>query len=301
MKKKQQKSSVFKKLRKVGQQVRQTVSDKVESVKECFKAQAFYLKNFNMLTPVFNTIKVGVLSFLFCISVIVLSLFAEHAHEVFLEAKVAPNVFYVESLPDAPIQARGTAFAMKAKSGKVYTVTNAHICGLRNKDNQIGVMEHRTERIIPLRVIEVYPENDLCIVEGVTGYEGLDIGVESSVSQTVWTFGHALGEELNIAHGRVKAFKPIEMIDETVTDMTKCVGSRRHVETEYTLFFGPMTVCVKVYDTVATDVATFPGNSGSPMVDRFGKVVGVIFAGSTRSNWGFAVPLKDLRKLLEAY
>jgi S1-C subfamily serine protease len=42
-----------------------------------------------------------------------------------------------------------------------------------------------------------------------------------------------------------------------------------------------------------------PGNSGGPLVDRSGAVVGVVYAIDRRSGHGLAVPLTMLRTLLE--
>jgi len=40
------------------------------------------------------------------------------------------------------------------------------------------------------------------------------------------------------------------------------------------------------------------GSSGGPLLDRAGQVVGVIYAGETRTGYGLAIPVSTLRTLL---
>jgi S1-C subfamily serine protease len=40
------------------------------------------------------------------------------------------------------------------------------------------------------------------------------------------------------------------------------------------------------------------GNSGGPVLDHAGRVVGVIYAGETRTRYGLAIPVSTLRDLL---
>jgi S1-C subfamily serine protease len=40
------------------------------------------------------------------------------------------------------------------------------------------------------------------------------------------------------------------------------------------------------------------GNSGGPLLDHAGQVVGVIYAGETRTRYGLAIPVSTLRDLL---
>jgi hypothetical protein len=64
-------------------------------------------------------------------------------------------------------------------------------------------------------------------------------------------------------------------------------------------FFGPL--CLKNYVAGITTIQALPGNSGSPVVNFWGNVVGVLFAGNDSDNWGIVVPLDQVKSFLENY
>lgn len=66
-------------------------------------------------------------------------------------------------------------------------------------------------------------------------------------------------------------------------------------------FFGPIKVCVIVIPSYTSNITILPGNSGSPLVTFFGKVVGVAFAGDNDSHWGFFVTRDDIIEFLKYY
>jgi S1-C subfamily serine protease len=285
------------KTRKIYNKVKKLGLKKIEALKESLRDQAFYISNFisktgtSLRNPLKNTIVLGAALFI--------SLSADGLHTQYLESKVGDNTVFIRSPEGAHLQGSGTAFEMKAPSGKVYTITNAHVCGLQKDGNVMLFEKHNSKRLVPKRVLEVYEENDLCIVEGLEGYEGLSMGSETTIGQTVWSLGFPLGEALNISKGRVKSFGISEIADMD-TKPEDCKGKRRHLES-IDMFFFTQLICVIDRDSVQTDMVIYPGNSGSPMVDYFGRVVGVVFASNTRTNWGSVVPLKDLQQLLKAY
>ena len=233
--------------------------------------------------------------------VILTGLSANRFHVKYLEHKVGQNTVFIRSMPDAEEQASGTGFEMKTPSGRVVTVTNRHICELQNSKGELAVLEKQhSNRLIPLRVIEMSKDNDVCIVEGLAGYEGLDAASgELEVGEPVFALGYPLGQALNFSAGRVKDFGPIFLLDET-TDISECNGPKQKVQTLQSAF-GPVQVCTISFDSIQTDLVIFGGNSGSAMVNIYGNVVGIIFAGNNRTNWGSSVPLSYIKDLLKAY
>ena len=227
-------------------------------------------------------------------------IFAEKAHNKYIEKKVGSQVLFIKAMPDNPAQGSATGFEVVAKSGKTYILTNAHVCGLKDKDNLVSVQNKlHSGRFIPRRVIEIYAHNDLCLVEGFEGYPGLKLGEAPSVSDNVIAIGYPMGEALNISRGRIKAYTTVEIIAEDIP-IAECHGDRLRTK-RISVWFFDETVCMRSYKAIASDVPIYPGNSGSPIVDMWGNVVAVAFASDGFTHWGVLVPFKDIQKFLEAY
>ena len=286
--------------------LKRKLKKQVDSLLLNLKAQAFYAKSVAKRAAMFaldsvlpaagSTVKIAALGAF----VVSCALLADKLHVKYLQDKVGRNTVFIRSMPDSKLQGSGTAFEMKTPSGAVVTVTNAHICALANSKGEIAVLEKKnSNRLITRKVIEISEQNDLCIVEGLPGYDGLTIGSKVEVGEPVFSFGYPLGEALHFSEGRVKDYGDVFIIEEGVTP-AQCKGPRRHLERMTFLFF-EFEVCVKSYEAIQTSMVIYPGNSGSPMVNLFGNVVGVVFASNGRTNWGSAVVLKDLEQLLSAY
>ena len=277
--------------------LKKNLKKKLASLKEYCKAQLFYLKKGSQLflhgTKIVLTV---VLLFLAIISSV---LVADRAHKEYLEHYIGDQVLFVTNTSESKVKGSATGFHVKAKSGNVVFVTNAHVCELKDDKNILMVQDTlNSQRLVPRRVLEIYKDNDLCAVEPLPGYEGLSLADDLSVGEPVWAIGYPLGESLNISNGRVKDFGTTSLISRIPIE--QCHGPNLSKQTVQYWFF-ITEVCVVTFESVQTDVVIYGGNSGSPLLNIWGNVTGVVFAANTRTNWGRAVPLDHLKKLLSAY
>jgi len=285
------------KLKKIKKDVLVFFEKKKKAVHNFLSAQMFYLKNMSKAAFVFLKTLVSVV---FLIATIVFTvLLADRTHKEYLEHVIGQEIVFIKSTPESKLKGSATGFHIKARSGNIVLVTNAHVCEMADSNNIVLIQDKKySGRLVPRRVLEVYKDNDLCVVEPLPGYKGLVRADNLSVGEPVWSIGYPLGESLNISSGRVKDFGLTSFIVNTPLD--RCQGGNL-TKKEVMMFFYVTTVCVATYESIQTDVATYGGNSGSPLLNIWGNVVGVIFASNVRTAWGRAVPLNHLNKLLEAY
>lgn len=230
---------------------------------------------------------------------LILALFAPHLQSRYLQYHVGNQTVYIRSPQGAARQGSATGFEVEAPSGKIYTLTNAHVCVLQ-KDGQVLIGRGPNDtHMMPRRVLQVYRDNDLCLVEGMPGYEGLSLALGYDIGDLNYVIGYALGEAQNFSQGYLKSMTTvvIPIPDIAAAD---CTGPYQSIQTLNT-WLGPIEVCTIKRYSIATSISIWPGNSGSAMVNAFGNVTGVVFAGNNETFWGYAVPLEDVITFLKAY
>ena len=62
--------------------------------------------------------------------------------------------------------------------------------------------------------------------------------------------------------------------------------------------FGVVNICVRTLDSQPVTASIYPGNSGSPVFNKYGNVVGVAFASNEFSR-GYIIPLSFVVNFLE--
>lgn len=226
-------------------------------------------------------------------------LMAKPLHDDYLLDKVGNNTVFIRSPIGAKHQGSATGFEVIAPSGRVYTLTNAHVCELQ-KDGVVMVEEKlNSKRLIPRRVLEVYADNDLCLVEGLEGYEGLKLADSYEIGDFNYAIGYPLGEAMDLTGGYIKSHARIQVLLSDVPP-SDCNGPHLKI-VQIDTFFGPLDFCAIERRAVQTNITIYPGNSGSAMVNAFGHVTGVIFASNNYTHWGSAVPLADVVDFIKAY
>ena len=210
---------------------------------------------------------------------------APQFHRNFLRNKVGSEVVMLVGN-----QSGGTGFAVQTPKGKTYTLTNRHICEIA----QNGVLLANPGGLpLPVRVLKISKKSDLCLVENVPDKQGLRLASNSlQAGEEFAIVGHPMLLPLTLSRGELISYQEIEM--PTKVDQ-ECDSDERQVET---MFF---TVCLKKYRAGMTNAVALGGNSGSPVVNFSGDVVGVLFAGFNDSNWGIIVPLEEIKEFLKEF
>lgn len=169
--------------------------------------------------------------------------------------------------------AAGTGIIVTADG---YILTNKHVI---NGAKNITVVLDDGTTYEDVEVIATDPLNDVAFlkIKDVTGLTAATLGDSKTISvgQQVMAIGNALGEYQNTV--------TVGVISGTGRSVTATDGSKTETLT----------------DMIQTDAAINSGNSGGPLVNAAGEVIGINTATSTSAeNMGFAIPISSVKGML---
>jgi len=178
-------------------------------------------------------------------------------------------------------------------------VTNAHVCKGVAPGGYIKAKRNDDDVSEVLRVVEISETHDLCAVDaGAFKFNySLDLGKKASDGDYAAVIGFPLDNRLVMVEGEVVGDETISMLDDSASKEA-CSGDWIHNNPLQRLFGGPEYVCLREYDAVTVTANVYPGNSGSALIDKYGEVIGVVFATNLTTFFGRAVPLEDLKSFL---
>lgn len=197
-------------------------------------------------------------------------------------------------------QGGGSGFAIKGESGKDYIMTNRHVCDISTN----GWVKIKSDKGLSVFKRIVYKDtiHDLCLVEGDSRLDALTLGSAPEKGDSFYIIGHPGLRQLTLSQGEYIGYSLVPMIDDSVIDRNQCTGHVYDLNPLQQFVYGRAWLCVKSFKSYSTTAVAYGGNSGSPVVNNFGNVIGVLFAGSTEQERdNFCVPLEDIKRVLAKF
>lgn len=210
-------------------------------------------------------------------------------HEQYLIQVLSPSVVKITAVNNH--NTGGTGFQLETPAGPKI-ITNAHVCEV--SDNGVVLLHAGGPRKIA-KIIKVDEVADLCMIEAIGDIPALRLGSPASTRQEIAVLGHPLLQPQTFSKGKVLSKKLIEIPIGYASANRSCEKYPQAYPKES--FSG--TLCYRGFIGVLTSAVLYPGSSGSPVVNIWGNVVGVVFAGNSISNYGTYVPYEELKRFIQ--
>jgi len=192
----------------------------------------------------------------------------------------------------------GTGFAVQGKSGKEYIMTNRHVCEV-GVNGFVRIKTSNREFI--KRILYKDTVHDLCLIEGLKGLSPLSMGSDQSIGDTMYVVGHPGLRKLTTSSGEYIGREFVELLF-NVEKRQQCPGKVMELPPMYQFLMGVDFVCFRSYPALATSAVIYGGNSGSPVVNVWGNLIGVAFAGNpSQERDNFVIPLYYIKKVLNKF
>lgn len=198
--------------------------------------------------------------------------------------------------------AGGTGSLVRGKSGRKYILTNNHICRLA--ENGLLFVKYQFDTYL-LGVAANYQTNDLCVISApYNAGATLDAARGRTYGEKVYAIGHPLLEPLSITSGELSGPVFITIMLGFNIPKEQCSGPSYIFEPApkdnlLLMFMGIESRCIRAMWSEGSTIPILPGNSGSPVLDVYGDVVGVVFASHESGVRSYIVPLEDVRAFLD--
>ena len=194
----------------------------------------------------------------------------------------------------------GSGFAVTAASGKEYIATNKHVCDAAQKGWVKIVTNDGMEAW--KRVVYIDKKHDICLVEGDERLDPLEIARAPKRGDLHYIVGYPGLRPLTVSDGEFVGFDTVQVLDDSPKTKKQCSGEVYDLTPMEQFLYGQEWICIKSYLSYSSSAVAYGGNSGSPVVNKYGNVIGILFAGPReQEHVSFLVPGYELQRVLNKF
>ncbi len=161
-----------------------------------------------------------------------------------------------------------------------FFVTNHHVvagAGLGANVRLVVSPGQKAQRVLEARVVKLDEEDDLALLkaDAVPDLVALPLGTDDQLVETmpITAFGYPFGRLLASDEG----YPAVSVNTGAITALRKKGGELSRIQ---------------------LDASVNPGNSGGPVVDKQGNLVGIVQSGMVMARLNFAIPVSRVREFL---
>jgi hypothetical protein len=192
---------------------------------------------------------------------------AQVAPDVIAKGKRATALVVVKPSEDA-----GSAFSI----GGGFFVTNQHVVESANVNGRISIVLNpgdANQRVVPATLVRVDKANDLALLKTSLAAPALEFGDTRALVETapVVAFGFPFGADLAL---EAEEYPSVTVTTGKISALRKSRGELQKIQLDASLSFG---------------------NSGGPVLNSRGQVIGVVEEGIFLSNVNFAIPVDKVK------
>ena len=243
-----------------------------------------------------STIKKTLQHVFLAVAALFIAVSGPEMHQYYLRHSVGKSVVMVS--PNG--KGGGTGFSMEGASGELYIVTNEHVCS-PSLDGYVYISSDRGFKS-RREIVHIDRIHDICLVKGDKRLPALNLASKPSKGDNHYVIGHPGGRKLTISKGEYIGNDVIELLDLSAKTPKQCKGTLIELNPFEQMIYGMEFICLKKMTTYASSAIAYGGNSGSPAVNAWGNVIGILFAGSREQNTdNHLVPLHELERVISQF
>lgn len=160
----------------------------------------------------------------------------------------------------------GTGFHVRTPLNRVYILTNAHVCEVGVNKQMHTLLDIGTQVSVTkvLRIIKEDKKHDLCLLSKAFDTDGIPLARQPAhITEVVTGLGHPYLLPLAPFQGLM-----LEYVDD---------------------------------NEIYTSAVAYPGNSGSPVLNERGELIGVLNAIFVQTNAALYIPLQAVKNFLRGF